>query len=47
MNRVAVDVQVIFHKKEQRTLGPQHINFIAIKELENAHSAEADTDCNI
>ncbi len=41
-NRVAVDVQVIFHKKEQRTLGAGY-KFYCDKELENAHSAEADT----
>ena len=41
-NRVAVDVQVIFHKKEQRTLGAGY-KFYCDKDLENAHSAEADT----
>jgi DNA polymerase-3 subunit epsilon len=42
-NRVAVDVQVIFHKKEQRTLGAGY-KFYCGKDLENAHSAQADTD---
>ncbi|MDG1804356.1 3'-5' exonuclease [Flavicella sp.] len=41
-NRVAIDVQVIFHKKEQRTLSAGY-KFYCDKELENAHSAEADT----
>lgn len=41
-NRVAVDVQVIFHKKEQRTLSAGY-KFYCNKDLENAHSAEADT----
>jgi DNA polymerase-3 subunit epsilon len=41
-NRVAIDVQVIFHKKEQRTLGAGY-KFYCDKDLENAHSAEADT----
>ena len=41
-NRVAIDVQVIFHKKEQRTLGAGY-KFYCNKDLENAHSAEADT----
>ena len=42
-NRVAVDVQVIFHKKEQRTLSAGY-KFYCGKVLENAHSAQADTD---
>ena len=41
-NRVAVDVQVIFHKKEERTLSAGY-QFYCGKSLENAHSAEADT----
>lgn len=41
-NRKAVDVQVIFHKKEQRTLSAGY-KFYCGKDLEDAHSAEADT----
>lgn len=37
-----VDVQVIFHKKEQRTLSAAYI-FYCKKELEGAHGAAADT----
>jgi len=37
-----VDVQVIFHKKEQRTLSAAY-QFYCRKELKNAHSADADT----
>lgn len=37
-----VDVQVIFHKKEQRTLGAAYL-FYCNKRLENAHSSNADT----
>ena len=42
-NRKAIDVQVIFHKKEQRTLGAGY-QFYCGKELEGAHGAEADTN---
>lgn len=41
-NRKAIDVQVIFHKKEQRTLGAGY-EFYCGKTLDDAHSAEADT----
>ena len=41
-NRVSVDVQTIFHKKEERTLSAA-LKFYCGKALENAHSAEADT----
>ncbi|MFY8186713.1 MAG: exonuclease domain-containing protein [Flavobacterium sp.] len=41
-NRVTVDVQTIFHKKEERTLSAAY-KFYCNKNLENAHSAEADT----
>ena len=40
--RKFVDVQIIFHKKEQRTLAAAY-KFYCDKELQNAHSAEADT----
>ena len=40
--RKYVDVQTIFHKKEQRTLVAAY-KFYCGKELDNAHSAEADT----
>lgn len=40
--RKFVDVQIIFHKKEQRTLEAAY-KFYCEKELENAHSAKADT----
>ncbi len=39
--RVAVDVQNIFHRMEQRTLSAAY-KFYCEKNLENAHSAEAD-----
>jgi len=42
-NRRAIDVQVIFHKKEQRTLSAGY-KFYCDKVLEDAHSAEADTN---
>ncbi len=41
-NHKAVDVQNIFHKMEQRTLSAAY-KFYCKKNLENAHSAEADT----
>lgn len=41
--RKYIDVQVIFHKKEQRTLEAA-LRFYCKKELENAHSAKADTE---
>jgi DNA polymerase-3 subunit epsilon len=37
-----VDVQVIFHKKEQRTLSAAYL-FYCRKELEGAHGSKADT----
>ena len=40
--RHLVDVQNIFHKMEQRTLSAAY-KFYCQKDLENAHSAEADT----
>jgi len=42
-NRLAVDVQTIFHKMEQRTLVAAY-KFYCDKNLEGAHSAEADTN---
>ena len=39
--RKMIDVQIIFHKKEQRTLEAAYA-FYCDKQLENAHSAEAD-----
>lgn len=42
-NRLAIDVQTIFHKKEQRTLTAAY-KFYCDKNLEGAHSAEADTN---
>lgn len=39
----SVDVQTIFHKKEKRTLEAAY-KFYCDKELENAHSAAADTN---
>jgi DNA polymerase-3 subunit epsilon len=40
--RKYIDVQVIFHKKEQRTLEAA-FRFYCKRELENAHSATSDT----
>ncbi len=40
--RKYIDVQVIFHKKEQRTLEAA-FRFYCKRELEDAHSAKADT----
>lgn len=42
-NRVSVDVQTIFHKKEERTLSAAY-RFYCNETLENAHSAAADTN---
>lgn len=41
-NRVSIDVQTIFHKKEERTLSAA-LKFYCNQSLENAHTAEADT----
>lgn len=41
--RKCIDVQVIFHKKEQRTLSAA-LKFYCKKELVEAHSARADTE---
>ena len=41
-NRCSVDVQTIFHKMEQRTLSAAY-KFYCYKNLDDAHSAEADT----
>lgn len=38
-----IDVQNIFHKREQRTLGAAY-KFYCGAEIENAHSAQADTE---
>jgi DNA polymerase-3 subunit epsilon len=42
VKRRYVDVQVIFHKKEQRTLSAAYL-FYCKKELEGAHGSKADT----
>lgn len=41
-NRKSIDVQTIFHKMEQRTLSAA-LKFYCNQDLDNAHSAEADT----
>ena len=41
--KVSVDVQTIFHKKEERTLAAA-LKFYTGSSLENAHTAEADTN---
>ena len=45
-HRKAIDVQVIFHKKEQRTLSAWY-QFYCGKVLDGAHGAEADTMSNV
>lgn len=42
-DRVAIDVQVIYHKKEERTLSAGY-KFYCGEDMKNAHSAEADTN---
>ncbi len=42
-NRHAVDIQTIYHKMEQRNLSAAY-KFYCKKELNNAHSAQADTE---
>jgi len=42
IKRKFIDIQVIFHKKEQRTLSAAY-KFYCDKTLENAHTSEADT----
>ena len=42
IKRRYIDVQVIFHKKEQRTLSAAY-QFYCKKDLEDAHSSKADT----
>ncbi|MEA1885766.1 MAG: 3'-5' exonuclease [Bacteroidota bacterium] len=44
--RKYIDVQVIFHKKEQRTLSAAYM-FYCKKKLSNAHSARADTEATV
>jgi len=45
-DRKWVDVQNIFHKMEQRTLAAAY-QFYCDKSLDNAHSAEADTEATL
>ena len=42
-NKVSVDIQTIFHKKEERTLSAA-LKFYTGQSLENAHTAAADTN---
>ncbi len=42
-NKVSVDIQTLFHKKEERTLSAA-LKFYTGNSLENAHTAEADTN---
>jgi DNA polymerase III subunit epsilon len=42
-NKFSVDIQTIFHKKEERTLAAA-LKFYTGNSLENAHTAEADTN---
>ena len=44
--RKFVDVQVIFHKMEQRTLSAAY-KFYCEKNLEDAHTAEAEHTCHL
>jgi DNA polymerase III subunit epsilon len=41
--KVSVDIQTLFHKKEERTLSAA-LKFYTGNSLENAHTAEADTN---
>ncbi|MCX6181271.1 MAG: exonuclease domain-containing protein [Bacteroidetes bacterium] len=44
--RATIDIQNIFHKMEQRTLSAGY-QFYCNKKIENAHSAQADTEATI